>query len=1008
MEGFARRSHLALDPSSNRHSTTSMAREAALLFTDIVDSTSTTQRLGDDRAAALWAEHDRRARDLLRKYNGREIGRSDGLLTLFEAPADAARYALDYRAEAAELGLAARAGMHVGPIVLREASAADVALGAQRIEADGLALPLASRLMAMARGGQTLLTQAARTALDPAALHGAVEIRSHGHYRLKGIDEPVAIFEIGNAGLCSFVPPPDSDKSYRVVRRGELWQPVRDIPHELPAEPDSFFGRASDLAAIAHHFNEGSRLLTLLGPGGTGKTRLAIRYGRGALGEWPGGIWFCDLSDASTLDAIHYATASALNIRLGSGDPEAELTEAIAGRGRCLIVLDNFEQVAEHAAATVGRWLDAHDATFMVTSRERLHLPGEVVQVVEPLPVDGPAIDLFVARARAVRRELLLDEAQRSVVAEIVKLLDGLPLAIELAAARIVALSPSQLLERLRDRFKLLAGRRGASRQSTLRATIDWSWQLLAAWEQSALEQCSVFEGGFTLAAAERIVELPHWTDAPSILDVMQALVDKSLLRRWMPSDAPSRHDIDELYFGMYINIHEYAAEKCRAHGSERLRCVQERHGRYFATFGTDEALEALFTHGGPKRMRALRHELDNLVSACRSAIARVDAATAVACYRAAWEVLALQGPFRIAVALGDEILAMPALDGHLAEQARLSLAEALARVGATEGLEGRLTEALERVRAIADRKLEVRILGRLGNLCLWSGRVEEAGSRYEEALQRARAIEHRLLEARMHGNVAIAHHERGRHDEAATHYEAALAIEREIGSLRDEAITLCNFADLLGARGQSDDARQTFATALALLRELGDRDTEAITLQQLGELELGQGLIDEALPTLRTAVDLSRAIGNRRVYGQALRGLGAALLERGKVDEARSAFEQALAIARSTTNRRIETTCLSAMGELALREGRLADAATLLADAETILRELGDQPLLAKLLCARGELDLRRGDRSAAEGALSEAKRLAVGMHSGEASTLSRAMERLQGALQSKTVRFS
>ena len=985
-----------------------MAREAALLFTDIVDSTSTTQRLGDDRAAALWAEHDRRARALLRKHSGREIGRSDGLLTLFETAADAARYALDYHAQAAALGLAARAGMHVGPVVLREASDADVALGAKRTEADGLALPLASRLMAMARGGQTLLTQAASAALDPTSLDGGVEIRSHGHYRLKGIEEPVAVFEIGSAAVCSFVPPPDSDKSYRVVRRGELWHPVRDIPHELPAEPDSFFGRAADLAAIARHFSEGSRLLTLLGPGGTGKTRLAIRYSRGALGEWPGGIWFCDLSDATTLDSIHYAAASALNVRLASGDPEAELTEAIAGRGRCLIVLDNFEQVVQHAADTVGRWLDAHDATFIVTSRERLHVPGEVVQVVEPLPVDGPAIELFVARARAVRRELMLDEAQRSVIAEIVKLLDGLPLAIELAAARIVALSPSQLLERLRDRFKLLAGRRGASRQSTLRATIDWSWQLLSAWEQAALEQCSVFEGGFTLAAAEQIIDLAYWPEAPPILDVMQALVDKSLLRRWIPSDAPSRHEIDEPYFGMYISIHEYAVEKCRARGSESLRDVQERHGRYFAGFGTDEAIERLFTHGGPKRMRALRHELDNVVYACRSAIARADAATAVACYRAAWEVLALQGPFRIAVALGDEILAMPGLDDRLAEQARLSISEALARVGATEGLEARLTEALERVRAIADRKLEVRILGRLGNLCLWSGRVEEARSRYEDALQCACAIGHRLLEARMHGNVAIAYHERGRHDEAATHYEAALAIEREIGSVRDEAITLCNLADLLGARGQIDRARQTFVAALALLRELGDRDTEAITLQQLGELELGQGLIDEALPTLRTAADLSRVIGNRRVYGQALRGLGAALLEHGEVDEARPAFEQALAIARATSNRRIEATCLSAMGELALREARLADSAALLAEAEAKLRELDDQPLLAELLCTRGEVDLRRGDRAAAEAALSESERIAAEMHSGEASTLSRAMERLRAALKSETVRFS
>ena len=977
-----------------------MVPSAALLFTDIVDSTSTTQRLGDERAAVLWNEHNRRARDLLRQHNGREIGRSDGLLMLFEAAADAARYALQYHAQMAEMGLAARAGMHVGPVAFRESSDDDVALGAKRTEAEGIALPFASRVMAMARGGQTLLTADAKEALDSAPLAPAAEIRSHGYYRLKGIDDPVAIFELGVAAQCGFTPPSDGDKSYRVVRRGDLWRPVRDIPHYLPGELDSFVGRETELAMIGRHFGQGARLLTLLGPGGTGKTRLATRYSHGSLGEWPGGIWFCDLSDASSLDGIHYATASTLGVRLGAGDPAIQLTEAIADRGRCLVVLDNFEQVIQHAPATVGRWLHAPGAAFMVTSRERLHVPGEVVQLVEPLPLDGPAIDLFVARARAVRHDFAPDTAQRNAIADVVTLLDGLPLAIELAAARIAVLSPSQLLVRLRDRFKLLAGRRGVTRQSTLRAAIDWSWQLLSAWEQSALEQCSVFDGGFALAAAEAVIDLSAWPEAPPVIDSMQALVDKSLLRRWTPNAAPARHDIEEPYFGMYMSIHEYAAEKCCARGSESADAVQRRHGRYFAAFGTDEALEALFTHGGMQRLHALRRELDNLLSACRRAIARAEGEIAVACYCAAWEVLALRGPFGVAVALGDEVLAIPGLDLRLAEQARLALGEALTRVGDTEGLEAKLEQALERVRGIGDRKLEARILGRLGNICLWSGRLDAAHSYYADALESARAIGHRLFEARMHGNLAITWHEQGRPDEAAAQYEAALAIEREIGSERDEAITLCNFADLLGGQGRTDRARATFTAALALLRELGDRDTEAITLQQLGEFELGQGLVDEALQTMRTALELTRVIGNRRTQGHALRSLGGVLLERGKYDDARSAFEQALAIARAASNRRIEANCLAGLGDLAYRQGRHGEAQDLLGEAEATLRELDDRPLLADLLCTRGLVDLLRADRGGAQAALSEVEQIAGAMNAGAASTLNRAMERLRAAI--------
>ena len=172
-----------------------MSEIAALLFTDIVDSTMTTQRMGDGPALALWTEHDRRARDLLRRHRGREIDRADGFLLLFDAALDAARFVLDYHAALSELGLASRAGLHVGPVVLRQASPEDVALGAKPTEVEGLAKAFAARVMAMARGGQTLLSGAARQALAEGGLDPSVQVRSHGHYRLKGIDEPVNAFD---------------------------------------------------------------------------------------------------------------------------------------------------------------------------------------------------------------------------------------------------------------------------------------------------------------------------------------------------------------------------------------------------------------------------------------------------------------------------------------------------------------------------------------------------------------------------------------------------------------------------------------------------------------------------------------------------------------------------------------------------------------------------------------------------------------------------------------------
>ena len=552
----------------------------ALIFTDLVDSTRLVERLGDAEAARVWAEHDRCARALMQVHDGREIDRSDGFFLLFADVVQAAGFALAYHLALADLALEARVGLHVGAVTLRENGPEDVARGAKRTEVEGLAKPFAARVMALARGGQTLLSAAARRALGDALPAGA-GIESHGHYRLKGVDTPVEVFELGVRGPCAFTPPSDADKAYRVVRAGDLWRPLREVRHNLPAERDAFIGRTAELHALAQRLDAGARLLTVIGPGGTGKTRFVRRYGWAWLGDWPGGVCFCDLSEARSLDGVLRAVAVALDVPLGKDDPVVQLGHAIAGRGRCLVILDNFEQVLVHAAATVGRWLDrAADAAFVVTSRERLHLTGEEVFPVEPLPLEQEAIELFSARARAQRPDFVLDATNRAAVAEVVRLLDGLPLAIELAAARVRVLSPAQLVERMRNRFALLAGVRGAAaRQATLRAAIDWSWDLLTPWEQAALAQCSVFEGGFTLDAAEAVFELSAWPEAPAAMDAVQALVDKSLLRTWNRADA-GRYDLEEPHFGMYLSIHEYAAEKLKASRPGALGLAEERHGR--------------------------------------------------------------------------------------------------------------------------------------------------------------------------------------------------------------------------------------------------------------------------------------------------------------------------------------------------------------------------------------------------------------------------------------------
>ena len=532
-----------------------MSEAHVLVMTDIEGSTELVRRLGDARASELWRAHDRVARDLLHTWQGREIDKSDGFLLLFADCRDALAYVMAYHDALASLPvpLRARAGVHVGALELRRNDSADVAIGAKAIEAEGLAKPVAARVMSLAGGGQTLLSAEARAALGAAPQFA---VRSHGHWRLKGLDEAIELFEVAPPGA-PFAPPADSAKGWRVTRVNGSWVPTREVHHTLPAERDSFVGRRAELEALGARIDAGARLVSLLGTGGTGKTRLACRFARDALGGLGGGAWFCDLSAARDAAAIHFAVAQGLDVALRAGDPVRQIAQAIAGRGECLVIVDNFEQVVAHAEATLGRWLDAAPlARFIVTTREVLGIPGEEVLELAPLRTDD-AIELFMQRAAAARAGLAPAPSDTAAVRQLVAMLDGLPLAIELAAARVRTLAPSSLVARVRDRFDLALSHTGRSdRQATLRAAFDWSWDLLGDAERAALSLLAVFEGGISLDAAGAVLVAPGG-DALDLIETLQRLVDKSLLRT-----------AGDERFELLQTVRDYALQRLRTPGS--------------------------------------------------------------------------------------------------------------------------------------------------------------------------------------------------------------------------------------------------------------------------------------------------------------------------------------------------------------------------------------------------------------------------------------------------------
>ncbi len=959
----------------------------ALLLTDVVDSTKLSLRIGDAEMARLWAAHDRAARDLLPLWNGREIDKTDGMLLLFDAASDAVGYALAYQQALNQLvpSLKARAGLHVGPVTLRENSPADIARGAKPIEVEGVAKATAARVMSVAMGGQILLSADARQSLGAAGLQpqslgaAGLQLQSHGHWRLKGLDEPIELFEAGH-DPATFVPPPDGDKAYRVVRQGELWLPVREIRHSLPAEGDAFVGRIDALAELARQIRSGARLVSVLGIGGSGKTRLVMRYGRSWLGEFPGGIWFCDLASARSVDGIASAVAQGLDVPLGKDDPVVQLGQAIAGRGPCLVILDNFEQVARYAAQTLGRWLaHAAQSRFVVTTREVLGLAGEVVLALPPMPpAEGAA--LFLRRAQAAKPDFQPSEDEQAAIAQLAALLDGLPLAIELAAARVRVMPPRMLLARMSERFKLLASKGGRlDRQSTLRTAFDWSWDLLPPAEKAALAQIAVFEGGFTLEAAEAVIDLSAWDDAPWTVDAVQALVDKSFVRP--RSDGR---------FDLLVSVQVYAAEHLQTDGRyagsgpQALVAAQSRHVLWFSGLGPARAIEGRCA------------DLDNLLVACRRAVAISDGDQAASALDCAWAALNLRGPFETGIGLAESVCTMPGLSDRAAAHAHLVLANALVACGRPGSAHALYDKALACARVAADRRCEARAMLQLGSLYEDAARIGESRSLFLAAMQMARDVGEPQVQCRAIsglGNLSVVE---GHIDEALSHYEHALALARDSGDRHLQGSLLGNLGKLHMEIGNTDEAQARCAQALAIARDVGNRRLEGNMLCNLGMMHIVLGRLAESEAASRAALVVARELGNLRIESIVLCNLAIAVERLGRADEAQAQYEAAVGIARTLSDTMMEGQFLGYLGLLHARNGRYDDAQRCLASGEAILRSLSDAFGLGVLLTSRAEAHFLAGDAVAAKASLEAAAAIAAEVGAGPASEIGLALARV------------
>ncbi len=926
----------------------------ALLLTDVVDSTRIAEVLGDAAMAAVWATHDRAARDLLAAWHGREIDKSDGMLLLFDSTKDALGYALAFHRALAEheLPIRARVGIHTGPVTVRANAADDVARGAKPWEVNGLAVATAARIMSAALGGQTLLSA---DALSDCGVEAA-QAKSHGHWRLKGIAEPVELFEvIEPAG--AFQAPADAAKACRVVLSDDTWMPARNIANTVPAERDDFIGRRAALHELARLLEGGARLISVLGIGGTGKTRLATRFARAWLGEFPGGAWFCDLSSARGLDGIHFAVAQGLGLQLGRDEPVAQIAEAIAGRGHCLVILDNFEQVARHAEQTLGAWLDrAPQARFLVTTREVLGIAGEIVFALPPLD-SSDAVELFLRRAKSAHQDFAPNAVERAAVDQLAKTLDGLPLAIELAAARVRVMPPPMLLQRMHRRFDLLLSRGGRpDRQATLRATLDWSWDLLDTTERSVLSQLAVFQGSFGIDAVEAVVEVP---DARAGIDLLGSLVDKSLVRQ-----------LDGYRFGLLESVRDYAELR---HQTDRgaaadMASLRARHWRHFAGLSEQAAVAQRCA------------DLDNLITACRAACEAGDAASASRCLVNGWVALRLTGPYRAAVDLAARVAAMTGLTATEAGLVHWVWGTALDMLGEVDPAREHFRLGLDSTAEATPCEASARLLLALGSQLTLEGKLATAQDHLERALRHAVAVRHQWLRANALNALGRLMDHQSKVAEARQFYAEALDMARAMGDRQMEGGLLGNLGGLHHDLGELDAARRHYEQALDVAAEVGDRRWQGNAASNLGLLLLEQGHHAEARVRLDQARELARSAGNVRLEYTVACNLGILLTLEGRLAEAEQQMSAAVDAAARAADRRSEGQFRGYLAVTQARQGRLAEARATLDLGEQALRSLADRLSLAVLTCDRAEVewlagsaDLARQTHAMAQGVADE-----------------------------------
>ena len=855
------------------------------LFTDIEGSTRLVQHLGDARAEQVFTDHRRLLRDAVESAGGYIYqDQGESFLFVFQRAKDAvlatvaAQRAFVKHAWPQAGALRVRMGLHSG----EPAASGD--------EYVGLDVHRAARISQAGHGGQILLSLTTRE-LVVEELPDGVSLRDLGEHRLKDLARPQRLFQVVIPDLRADFPP---IKSLDV------------LPNNLPRQLTSFIGREREIEEIRRLLSS-TVLLTLTGGGGSGKTRLAVQVAADLVEEFPDGVWLVELAALAAPSLVPQAVRSSLGVHEQPGRPLMEtLLDHLAPK-KLLLVLDNCEHLLSACAQLADLLLrGCAGLKILATSREDLGISAETLYPVPSLSVPDPrrlptveelaqyeAVRLFTERAQAVQPTFRINEHNAQAVAQICRRLDGIPLAIELASARVKVLAVEQIATRLDDRFRLLTGgsRTALPRHQTLRAAMDWSYDLLSEPERMLLRRMSVFAGGFTLEAVEAICA-GEGLEETDILDQLANLVDKSLVLMEAQGEG--------LRYRMLETVRQYGADRLLESGE--AADVHRRHRDWYLGLA-ERAEPEMHRPDQAAWLDQLEREHDNLRAALEGSKTEEGRVAGLRLVAALWRFWQVRG--------------------HLSEGRRW--------------MEGALEMSGD-----APRTLRAKALNGAGILALDQGDYAAARALVEESLAVGRDLgDKRSIVLSIHNLGAVAR-EQGDYAAARSLLEESLAVGRDLGDKRNIALSLNSLGSVAREHADYAAARALFEESLAIKRELGDKRSMAITLNNLANVACEQGDYALARALHEESLAIKRELGDRVGIAISLHNLGNVAAAEGNHAQARSLHGESLMIGRELGDRLGIASCLEGLVEVAGAYQDPERAARLFGAAEALREAIG------------------------------------------------------------------